>query len=160
MVERCESTAWPKRPQANTVVIRDHVDAGGFTLYVNLHKCVTMRNGGCHAIEMTSTSATFGQTIARARKGKAMSQKDLAGLILKEEDGAAISPQYLNDIEHDRRSPTSDHLIRQFAAALKLSEDMLFFLAGKIPDDVRHAVKDPVKAGEAFMNFRKAIARK
>lgn len=88
-----------------------------------------------------------------------MSQKDLAGLILKE-DGAAISPQYLNDIEHDRRNPTSDHLIRQFAVALELSEDMLFFLAGKIPDDVRRGVRDPAKAGEAFMNFRKSITRK
>lgn len=89
-----------------------------------------------------------------------MSQKDLAGRILKEEDGAAISPQYLNDIEHDRRSPTSDHLIRQFAVALDLSEDMLFFLAGKIPDDVRRGVADPAKAGKAFMNFRKTIAKK
>lgn len=109
---------------------------------------------------MTSAFATFGRAIGKARKAKALSQKDLAGRILKEEDGAAISPQYLNDIEHDRRSPTSDHLIRQFAVALDLSEDMLFFLAGKIPDDVRRGVADPAKAGKAFMNFRKTIAKK
>lgn len=117
-------------------------------------------NGGCHAIKMTSAFATFGQSIAKARKAKALSQKDLAGLIMKEEDGKAISPQYLNDIEHDRRSPTSDHLIRQFAVALDLSEDMLFVLAGKIPDEVRRDLADPAKAGEAFMNFRKTVAKR
>lgn len=109
---------------------------------------------------MTSEALTFGQAIAKGRKAKPLSQKELAALIMKEEDGAPISPQYLNDIEHDRRSPTSDHLIRQFAKALNLSEDVLFFLAGKIPDDVRRKVKDTNKAGELFMNFRKAVIRK
>lgn len=136
------------------------IDANDPAFYVNPHKRVTKGNGARHRIEMTSAFATFGQAIGKARKAKALSQKDLAGRILKEEDGAAISPQYLNDIEHDRRSPTSDHLIRQFAVALDLSEDMLFFLAGKIPDDVRRGVADPAKAGKAFMNFRKTIAKK
>lgn len=117
-------------------------------------------NGDYHAIKMTSSSVTFGNEIARARKTKELSQKELASRILKEEDGKAISPQYLNDIEHDRRSPTSDHLIRQFAVALDLSEDMLFVLAGKIPDDVRRDLVDPAKAGKAFMNFRKTIAKR
>ena len=114
-------------------------------------------NGGYHAIKMTST---FGQSIAKARKAKALSQKDLAGRILKEEDGKAISPQYLNDIEHDRRSPTSDHLIRQFAVVLDMDENTLFVLAGKIPDDVRRDLTDPAKAGAAFMNFRKTVAKR
>lgn len=109
---------------------------------------------------MTSAFATFGQSIAKARKAKALSQKDLAGRILKEEDGKAISPQYLNDIEHDRRSPTSDHLIRQFAVVLDIDENTLFVLAGKIPDEVRRELADPVKAGEAFLNFRKSITKK
>ncbi|MFN4015560.1 MAG: helix-turn-helix domain-containing protein [Reyranella sp.] len=109
---------------------------------------------------MSSSAVTFGQAIAKARKTKGLSQKELAALVLKDEGGGAISPQYLNDIEHDRRSPTSDHLIRQFVKALEVSEDVLFFLAGKIPDDLRRRVKDPAKAGEAFMNFRKAIDKK
>jgi len=109
---------------------------------------------------MTSAIATFGQSIAKARKAKALSQKDLAGRVLKEEDGRAISPQYLNDIEHDRRSPTSDHLIRQFAVVLDIDENTLFVLAGKIPDEVRRELADPVKAGKAFMNFRKTVAKK
>jgi transcriptional regulator with XRE-family HTH domain len=109
---------------------------------------------------MTTGGPTFGQTISKARKEKALSQKDLAAMILKEEDGTAISPQYLNDIEHDRRSPTSDHLIRQFAKALGLQEDLLFVLAGKIPDDVRRRVRNADEAAVAFMNFRKSITKK
>jgi len=108
---------------------------------------------------MTTEGPTFGQTISKARKAKSLSQKDLAGIILKEEDGTAISPQYLNDIEHDRRRPSSDHLIRQFAKALDLQEDLLFVLAGKIPDDVRKRVRNTEQAAMAFMSFRTSITK-
>lgn len=109
---------------------------------------------------MTLADLTFGQTIAKARKNKGLSQKELAAMIVKEEDGSSISPQYLNDIEHDRRSPTSDHLIRQFAKALSLQEEVLFFLAGKIPDDMRRNAQNPAEVAKAFINFRKAITKK
>ncbi|ALK09034.1 helix-turn-helix domain-containing protein [Blastochloris viridis] len=108
---------------------------------------------------MKPTTMTFGQAIAKARKAKGLSQKELAALIMKDEEGGAISPQYLNDIEHDRRSPTSDHLIRQFATELKVDEGILFLLAGKIPDDLRRQVTDPAKAAVAFANFRRAITK-
>src|SRR3546814_2253479 len=88
---------------------------------------------------MTTDGTSFGRQISKARKAKALSQKELAAKIMKEEDGTAISPQYLNDIEHDRRSPTSDHLIRQFAEVLNIDEGVLFLLAGKIPDDLRRS---------------------
>ena len=60
---------------------------------------------------------TFGETIAGARKDKGVSQRELAMRIVKE-DGAAISPQYLNDIERDRRNPPGDHLLEQLAREL------------------------------------------
>jgi transcriptional regulator with XRE-family HTH domain len=47
---------------------------------------------------------TFGRVISEARKNRELSQKELAMLVRKE-DGNAISPQYLNDLERDRRSP-------------------------------------------------------
>ena len=47
---------------------------------------------------------TFGEAITRARKDKRLSQKQVAAGTLKEDD-QAISAQYLNDIEHDRRNP-------------------------------------------------------
>ena len=106
---------------------------------------------------MTTNTSSFGQAIGKARKAKGLSQKELASLVMKDEEGGAISPQYLNDIEHDRRSPTSDHLIRQFARVLELDEAILFVLAGKIPDDIRQQAKDPMKIVAAFTNFRKSI---
>jgi hypothetical protein len=47
--------------------------------------------------------------------------KDLASRVLRE-DAEAISPQYLNDIEHDRRSPSSDRMVQQFADALGIDQ--------------------------------------
>jgi transcriptional regulator with XRE-family HTH domain len=109
---------------------------------------------------MTTAEVTFGQMISKARKAMSLSQKDLAGIILKEEDGTPISPQYLNDIEHDRRSPTSDHLIRQFAKALDLDEGLLFVLAGKIPDDIRRGIRNTERVTSAFLSFRTSVTKK
>ena len=46
---------------------------------------------------------TFGTLVAEARRVIRMSQKELASRV-KKEDGQAISPQYLNDVERDRRN--------------------------------------------------------
>jgi transcriptional regulator with XRE-family HTH domain len=97
----------------------------------------------------------FGQAIATARKEKGLSQKDLAARILKE-DGSPISPQYLNDLEHDRRNPPSDFLLARFAEHLGLSSEYLVFLAGRIPADLRDRRLKPEEVQEAFKAFRKA----
>lgn len=98
---------------------------------------------------------TFGRYIADARKKLQMSQKELASQILREEDDEPISPQYLNDIERDRRNPSSDHLIQQFAKVLTIDADYLSYLAGKLPEEIRrkNLSEDAVKA--AFLAFRK-----
>ena len=98
---------------------------------------------------------TFGRYIADARKKLQMSQTELASQILREEDDEPISPQYLNDIERDRRNPSSDHLIQQFAKVLKIDADYLSYLAGKLPEEIRrkNLSEDAVKA--AFLAFRK-----
>ena len=93
---------------------------------------------------MSNDELTFGKEIARLRKEQNLSQKALAKKVLKE-DNTPITPQYLNDIEHDRRNPTSDELIKSFSRALNLSqdaEDYLFFVAGKLPQYVRNISKD------------------
>lgn len=105
----------------------------------------------------SSKPMTFGRAIAEARKALAMSQKELAAKVTKEDGSTSISPQYLNDIEHDRRNPTSDHLIRQFATLLDVDEGYLFVLAGKIPDDMRSKAKDRDTIVEAFANFRRTF---
>jgi len=106
-----------------------------------------------------SEPTTFGSYIASARKKVPLSQKQLAERVLREEDGQPISPQYLNDIERDRRSPSSDHLILQFAKALKVDADYLHYLAGKLPDEIRakNLPEELVKA--AFTAFRKPLKK-
>ena len=59
--------------------------------------------------------ATFGAAVRRIRK----------------EDGRPITAGYLSDIERGNRVPTSDHMLRQFAAAAGLSADWLFYLADR-----------------------------
>ena len=102
---------------------------------------------------------TFGTTISEARRAKGLSQKELAARI-KKEDGQAISAQYLNDIEHDRRNPPNEFLIGQFAKELALDKDTLCLTAGTIPLDVQKlAAADPERAGQAFKAFRKDMKK-
>lgn len=98
---------------------------------------------------------TFGRAIAGERKNAGLSQKQLAERILRE-DGEPISPQYLNDIEHDRRSPSSDHMIQTFAKVLKISENWLYYLAGRIPAAMRQPGTTAPQVDEWVAAFRKS----
>ena len=102
---------------------------------------------------------TFGQTIAVKRRALGLSQRKLAARVIKE-DGVPISPQYLNDLEKDRRNPPSDYLMQQFSAVLEIPPDVLFLCAGTIPPDIRDTVVAPELAVEAFNAFRKLIKRR
>jgi transcriptional regulator with XRE-family HTH domain len=97
---------------------------------------------------------TFGKYISKVRKDQGMSQKQLAELIEREE-GGSISAQYLNDIEHDRRSPSSDHMIQQFAKVLKVSANYLYYLAGRMPAEIRRANMPPNQVEEWVAAFRR-----
>jgi transcriptional regulator with XRE-family HTH domain len=101
------------------------------------------------------SDVTFGSYISGQRKEKGISQKELAARLIREEDGKPFSPQYLNDIERDRRQPTSDHLIQQFATILGVEADYLFYLAGTLPKDVREAHIGPNDAVRAMSAFRR-----
>ncbi len=101
---------------------------------------------------------TFGIQLAEARKKLGLSQKDLASKITKE-DGEPISPQYLNDIEHDRRNPPSEEMIYQFAKHLKIDAEILFYLSGKLPQELKNAQAEPEKIVAAYQAFRKALKK-
>jgi len=102
---------------------------------------------------------TFGQIITSARKSRQMSQKQLASLIIKE-DGNPISPQYLNDIERDRRNPPGDNFINQFAKVLGIPEEYLFFIVHEIPPKYRKDVpSNPAVVREAFEAFERSYRR-
>lgn len=99
---------------------------------------------------------TFGQVIADARKQAGLSQRDLAARVLKE-DGTAISPQYLNDLERDRRNPPGPSFVRQFASVLDLDYDYLSFVAGEWPEDLRDGSHQPEQVKAAFHAFRRTL---
>ena len=111
---------------------------------------------------MSLDMSSFGSAVASARKIKGWSQKELAAKIIKEEDGTAITPQYLNDIEHNRRSPSSNHLVNQFARVLNIDAEVLFAIIGMLPEKDRKLVNKstPDAVGEAFIAFRKKLERK
>lgn len=99
-------------------------------------------------------SLTFGSIISTARKKLGLSQKQLAEIIYRE-DGESISPQYLNDIERDRRSPSSDHMVQEFARALKLDADYLHYLNGRFPEKERHNKMTQQQFERAMIAFRR-----
>ena len=101
---------------------------------------------------------TFGETILTTRKKLGLTQKDLAERIQKE-DGESITPQYLNDIEHDRRSPSSPELIEQLAKVLQLHSEVLYYRAGTLPEDVKKDSVPQERIVAAFGEFRKALRR-
>ncbi len=99
---------------------------------------------------------TFGEAITQARKEKKLSQKQVAAGTLKE-DGQSISAQYLNDIEHDRRNPPSEYIVRQLADTLDLDLDYLLFLAGRFPSDVLEMSRDQEGVKTAMKAFRSSL---
>jgi transcriptional regulator with XRE-family HTH domain len=100
--------------------------------------------------------ASFGQTLAQARRQAGLSQRELAARVRKE-DGEPISPQYLNDLERDRRNPPGKHLLSQFAELLDLPLEYLDFLAGQIPEDLRAGSYAPEQVQAAFQAFRRSL---
>ena len=103
------------------------------------------------------TMKTFGAIVSEAQRAKGFSQKEFASK-LKKEDGTAISAQYLNDIEHDRRNPPSEFLIGQIAELLTVSKDVLCVAAGTISIDLQKMARtQPARVEQAFKAFRRAV---
>ncbi len=100
---------------------------------------------------------TLGREIARLRKQLGWTQKDLASRTLKE-DGVPISAQYLNDIERDRRVPSS-HVLDQLAAQLGASSDDLHFLSGQVHPDLVTGAASQERRELAYKAFRRTFPR-
>ena len=109
-------------------------------------------------IEQRRKVPTFGEIISEKRKELGLSQKELAAVIIKE-DGQPISPQYLNDLERDRRNPPGDIFIEQFAKVLRLPADQLYYCAGELAPDMKEEDADPELVVEAYTAFRKVLKK-
>jgi transcriptional regulator with XRE-family HTH domain len=98
---------------------------------------------------------TFGQVITDARKKAGLTQKEVAER-LRRADGRTVLPPYLNDLEHDRRYPPENEVIEQIAKILKLSSDVLYFYAKRVPADVGRDAND-TEVEAAYRAFRTVI---
>ena len=98
---------------------------------------------------------TFGQVITEARKKAGLTQKDVAEQ-LRREDGRKVLPPFMNDLEHDRRYPPENAVIDQLARILKISSDVLYFYAKRLPSDVARGADD-AQVEEVYQAFRKAL---
>jgi transcriptional regulator with XRE-family HTH domain len=103
---------------------------------------------------------TFGSVVAEKRKALGLSQKQLAERVIKE-DGKPISPQYLNDIERDRRNPPTNYIIERFAEALGIPKDYLYLIAKKMPPQFTHDIPTtPEQVTNAFQAFATVYRKK
>jgi transcriptional regulator with XRE-family HTH domain len=98
---------------------------------------------------------TFGQVLARARQKARLNLRHMAKLVIKE-DGGPISFQYLNDLENDRRSAPSDHLLDELARVLQVSRNYLYYRARRIPADFPFEVEER-QVDEAFQAMREKL---
>lgn len=108
---------------------------------------------------MDADDRTFGRIIADGRKAKGWSLKELASRVKRVEgEEATISIQYLNDIEHERRGPSSDFMVTQFALALGLNVDWLLYRAGRWPEEFRDKLPQQ-RFHDAMISFRRTASQ-
>jgi transcriptional regulator with XRE-family HTH domain len=99
---------------------------------------------------------TLGQFIASRRKELGISQQEVAAL-LKNRDGKPLSSSYFNYLERDRGKPP-DYLLDQIAEILKVSRDVLYFWAKRVPPDLEPGENvDPGRVAAAYQAFRRTL---
>lgn len=105
---------------------------------------------------MTYSKKRFGDFIRERRVFLKLSLRQVAEKI-KKEDGDVLSPQYLNDIEHNRRNPPSEHIIEELASILEVDKNYLLALKGEPPTLVKNYLVEKPETGDALGRlFRKA----
>src|SRR3989338_2713268 len=101
------------------------------------------------------TTSTLGRVIAERRSTIGLSLKDLACLVHKE-GGNSVSPQYIFDIEKDRRTP-SRHVMGELASALGVDANYLVAVAGQAPTSVTAYLQaNPEQAAAVAAAFERA----
>lgn len=101
----------------------------------------------------------FGQAIRRRRRELGLTQREVAERV-RFEDGHAISGAYLVELEHNTRRPPRAFLIEQFASALSLKADVLYFAAGRLPADLDGRDVSNELVVLAFEAFRQELTRR
>jgi transcriptional regulator with XRE-family HTH domain len=100
----------------------------------------------------------FGQIIKRRCRELGLMQREVAERI-RFEDGRTISGSYLVELEHSTRRPPRGFLVEQFARALSLKADVLYFAAGRLPADLEGRDVPDALVVVAFQAFRRELTR-
>jgi len=104
---------------------------------------------------MKNVHQRLGDIINRERRARRLSLRQLAEKV-KKEDGGSIAPQYINDIEFNRRIP-SPHILRELARELDQDPDLFLMLAGAGTEVVREYLKEyPQEQADVIQLFRAA----
>lgn len=90
----------------------------------------------------TNPQVTLGEQIRHARIAKGLPLRELARRLEK-------SPSYINDIEHDRRIPSEEVLVK-IAAKLDLDIDRILAAAGRVGGEAEEYMKSNPTAGILF----------
>jgi transcriptional regulator with XRE-family HTH domain len=101
---------------------------------------------------------TLAQFLIERRKALGISQKEMA-LLIQNRDGQPLSATYLNYLEHERGKPP-DYLLDQFATVLKVERDVLYFLAQRMPPDIRPDEATESEITAAYRAFRRELKSK
>ena len=99
---------------------------------------------------------SFAEFIKRRRRELDITQIAVAARIIQD-DGKALSMQYLNDIENGRRGAPPDYVLKQLAKVLQVELDLIYFRAGRIPSDLQKRLVSDARAVAAFRAFRDAL---
>lgn len=100
---------------------------------------------------------TIGSIITARRTELGLTQMDLAAKTRKR-DGRPVSPQYLCDIEKDRRSLPVGPVMDSLAEALEMDREVFYYFAGALPPECRPDVShERIRA--AFSAFREAVTK-
>jgi len=100
----------------------------------------------------------LGDVINRSRRARRLTLRQLAEKVRKK-DGQSISPQYLNDIELNRRIP-SPQVLGELGRELELELDTLLMLAKAGETVVREYLEEyPKEEAEVIQLFRTAQKR-
>lgn len=89
---------------------------------------------------------TFGARLRELRKGKGISQRDLA-------DSVGVDFTYLSKLENERLPAPSATVIAALAEALDADADELAVLAGKIPADLVDVLRQNPGAIKMFRSL-------
>lgn len=93
---------------------------------------------------------SFGQWLRGLRERAGLTQRELG-------DRISFSKSYICDVEHGNRESPSDKALLVLAEVLGVSADLMFYMAGRVPPDLRYFDGDMATLERALTALRVAL---